>query len=49
MCRQLKAKKESISRIRKIDRHITEDWQLRTFVCTSVSNGHTDHNVEFDY
>ncbi len=49
MCRQLKAKKESISRIRKTDRRIAGDWQGRTFVSPSVSKSHPDHNAELDY
>ncbi len=47
MCRQLRAKKESILRIRKIDRRIAGDWQGRTFVSPSVSKSHLDHNAKF--
>ncbi len=49
MCRHLKAKKESLSRIRKPDRRIAGDWQGRTFVSASVSKSHLDHNADFDY
>lgn len=48
MCRQLKAKKESIWRIRKTNHRITADWQGRTIVSPSVSQSHLDHNAEFD-
>ncbi len=49
MCHQLRAKKESIWRLRKTDRRIAADWQGRSFVSSSVSKSHLDHNVELDY
>ena len=49
MCRQLKAKKESIWRIRKTDRRIAPGQQSRSFVSPSVSQSHPNHNAEFDY
>ncbi len=49
MCRQLKAKKESSSRIRKTDSRIAPGQKGVTFVSASVSKSHLDHNADFDY